>query len=84
MGIRKNLSPEAPLFLLCMLFNVKILVPSPLKVQNKTSETFRQGKFTEYFEKTIKDARLKLCYSKLCNFNMPKRNKFISTTNTER
>ena len=43
-----------------MLFNVKILVPSPLKVLNKTSEIFRQGKLTEYFEKTTQDARPKL------------------------
>ena len=57
---------------------------SPLKVQNKTSETFRQGKLTECFEKTIQNARLKLCYSKLWNFKIPKRNKFIETANTER
>ena len=62
-----NTAMEAPRFLLFVLFNVKILVPSPLKVQNKTSDTFRQGKFIEYFEKIlVQDARLKLW-----NFNIP-------------
>ena len=75
--IRKNSSLEGPRFLLFMLFNVKVLVPSPLKVQNKTSETFGQRKFAEYFEKTIQGTRLKLCYSKLWNFKILKRNKFI-------
>ena len=60
-----------------MLFNVKMLVPSPLKVLNKTSEIFRQGKFTEYFEKATQDARPKLSGSKLWNFKTAKRNKVI-------
>ena len=75
---------EAPRFLLFVLFSVKMLVLSPVKVQNKALETFRQGKSTEYFEKTIPGARLKLCYSNLWNFKIPKRNKFTWTTNTER